>query len=128
MFQSAHTQEKDKVNIMAKNVKTTTTPAVKVRGGKTGKSRERRSFWDRALQAPKVREALLSLNVPEAKFEAAYNLTRKVRERGEITEAQTVALKAFAEHRNIRKFAEAIGKSDVYAATLLGRAMEAKIL
>jgi len=102
---------------------------VKVRGGKSGKSRERRAFGERALQAPKVFEALTALGVNLKAFEKEYGLTRKSRERGEITEAQLVALKAFqTEHRSIAKLAEAIGKSNLTAANLLGRAMEAKLI
>ena len=112
---------------MAKNT-TTTTSTVKPRGGRSGKARERRSFWSRALQAPKVQEALTSLNVSEAAFEKAYNSTRKMRERGEISEAQVAALKGFSEHRNLRKLAEAIGKSDITAANLLARGIESGLV
>jgi len=115
---------------MAKNKNTTTvsaTPA-KVRGGKSGKTRERRSFWSRALQAPKVQEALASLNVTEEAFEKAYTLTRKTREAGPMSDAVKAALAAFPEHRSIAKLADAIGKSNLTAANLLARAIESGIV
>jgi len=109
--------------------KKTTTPApVKTPGGKSGKTRTRRGFWTRALQAPKVREALLSLNVKEEAFEKAYSLTRKTREAGPMSDTVKAALAAFPEHRSIAKLADAIGKSNLTAANLLARAIESGIV
>lgn len=113
---------------MAKKNSTVSATTGKVRGGKSGKPRTRRGFWDRALQAPKVREALASLNVAEAAFEKAYTLTRKAREAGPMSDTVKAALAAFPEHRSIAKLADAIGKSNLTAANLLARAIETGIV
>lgn len=107
---------------------TSKTVKATVKGGKSGKTRTRRGFWDRALQAPKVREALAKLEVSEETFEKHYNATRKSRETREISETEVAALKVFAEDRNLGKLATAIGKSDLTAANLLARAMVQGIL
>ena len=112
---------------MAKANSTVTTGKV-VKGGKSGKTRTRRGFWNRALQAPKVREALASLKVEESAFEKAYNLTRKAREAGPMSDTVKAALAAFPEHRSIAKLADAIGKSNLTAANLLARAIESGIV
>lgn len=113
---------------MAKATTTTDAKVAKAKGGKSGKSRVRRGFWNRALQAPKVEEALKSLKVDLKAFEKAYSLTRKSRERGEITPEQLTALKAFAEDRDFAKLANAIGKSDLTVSNLLTRAMREKLI
>lgn len=112
---------------MAKKA-TTVEATPKARGGKSGKTRTRRGFWSRALQAPKVREALASLKVSEADFEKAYTLTRKAREAGPMSDAVKAALAAFPEHRSIAKLADAIGKSTLTAANLLARAIESGVV
>jgi len=122
MFATINKQSKRGFKIMANK---NTTP---VKGGKSGKTRERRGFWSRALQAPKVHETLTNLGVDLAAFEAGYNSTRKARERGEISETHVKALAAFAEHKNLRKLAEAIGKSDITAANLLARGIAAGLV
>jgi hypothetical protein len=126
MFESALDSKQKRLIIMAK--KNTTTDATPKKGGKSGKTRSRRGFWDRALQAPKVREALASLSVSEEKFEKAYSLTRKARSRGEMSDTVKAALAAFPEHRSVAKFAEAIAKSNLTAGNILSHALETGLL
>jgi len=99
-----------------------------VKGGKSGKTRERRSFWSRALQAPKVRSALEYLEVSEDAFEKAYLATRKTRESADFTDADKQAFVAYMEHRDIDKLAVALDCSKLTAAVKLGKAMEQRIV
>lgn len=101
---------------MAKTEKT-------AKGGKSGKARERRTFWNRALQAPKVRGALASLKVDEKAFEKAYNATRKTRESAAFTPEDIKAFEAFKTHRNLDTLATALNCKLLTATTKLGKAM-----
>lgn len=110
---------------MAKNKATVTAP---VKGGKSGKTRTRRGFWDRALQAPKVRSALTELTVDLEAFEKAYNSTRKTRETREVTAAEIAALKAFPEHKSFEKLAAALEVSEMTAMIRYAKAAEAGLI
>jgi hypothetical protein len=77
----------------------------KARGGKSGKTRTRRNFWSRALQAPKVKAALTELEVDLEAFEKSYDATRKTREARQLNEAEIKALNAYREHKSFDKLA-----------------------
>lgn len=100
---------------MAKKTNATVTVTPKARGGKSGQTRERRAFWGRALQAPKVSAALTELGVDLSAFEKAYNATRKTREAREFTEAEVTAIKNYREHKDFDKLAAELDVSPITA-------------
>lgn len=104
------------------------TTVTKARGGKSGKTRERRGFWSRALQAPKVKEALTELEVSLENFQKAYEGTRKTRESRNLNEEEIAALKAFPEHKSFEKLAEALDVSVITAMFRVKTAIEQGII
>lgn len=87
------------------------------------RQRNRRPFWESALQAPKIRQALTDLGVDLEAFESAYKATRKPRGTATITYEQRRAVHAY--HARTVSFEELKGilgkKSDAGVAGVLRR-------
>lgn len=96
------------------------------------KNRTRRSFWNRNLQASKVRRALEMIGASESEFKTAYEATRKTREMRPITERFSTRelehIRAFRDHGNIHTLAAVLGKSVTGAASIVSRAVAEGVL
>lgn len=100
----------------------------KARGGKSGKTRTRRNFWSRALQAPKVKAALVELEVDLEAFEKSYDATRKTREARTLNEAEIKALNSYREHKSFDKLAAELDVSVITAMFRVKTAIETGVL